>query len=128
MNIIPAALIAVSALCGILGVDALRCYSCIDKSNNTECNQQPAVTCDASTTYCYTEVEKLITQKWKINKRCAQMNECNKESYNVLFMSKHTSCCSGDLCNEIANGTTNVKYNAFLILAAVLALSIFKNI
>lgn len=63
----------------------------------------------------------------KITKRCAQSTECNSGNYNVWLASKHTSCCTGDLCNAFANGKTNVTYNAFLIVAAVLALCFFKN-
>ncbi|CAN2389991.1 hypothetical protein PRIEUP_LOCUS27 [Pristimantis euphronides] len=128
MNIVTAALISVSALWAILEVNALQCYSCTNMSNNTECNQQPPVTCNSTSTYCFTQVEKLMTQNMKITKRCAESSECNSHDYNVGVASKHTSCCSADLCNKIGSGKNGVTSNAFLILAAFLALCIFKNI
>ncbi|XP_069804226.1 prostate stem cell antigen-like isoform X2 [Dendropsophus ebraccatus] len=109
-------------------VNSLQCYSCTDMRNNTECNQLPTVTCNSTSSYCFTQVEKVLVNYLKITKRCGHSTECNSGNYNVWIASKHTSCCIGNLCNEFANGKTNVTYNVFLILAAVLALSIFKNI
>ncbi|KAM4015604.1 prostate stem cell antigen-like [Anomaloglossus baeobatrachus] len=126
MNIVTAALVSVSALWSVLEVDSLQCYSCTEMKNNTECNQLPTVTCNSSS-YCFTQVEKLMINNLKITKRCAQSSECNSGNYNVWLASKQTSCCTGNLCNEFANGKTTVTCNAFLVLAAVLAL-IFKNI
>ncbi|XP_071969342.1 lymphocyte antigen 6E-like [Engystomops pustulosus] len=130
MNIITAALIAISVLWGILEVNSLQCYSCTDMKNNTECNQLPPVTCSSSSnsTYCFTHVEKTYMNDVKITKRCAQGNECGKGDFSMWVASKHTSCCSKDLCNEIGSGKTNLTYNSFLIIAAFLALCTSKNI
>ncbi|XP_073441738.1 lymphocyte antigen 6E-like [Dendrobates tinctorius] len=126
MNIVTAALVSVSALWSVLVVHSLQCYSCTDMKNNTECNQLPTVTCNSSS-FCFTQVEKIFVNNQKITKRCAQSSECNSGNYNVWVASKHTSCCTGNLCNEFANGKTNLTCNAFLVMAAVLAL-IVKNI
>ncbi|XP_075694886.1 prostate stem cell antigen-like [Rhinoderma darwinii] len=127
MNIATVALISVSALWSILEVNSLQCYSCSEMKNNTECNHLPIVTCNSSS-YCLTQVEKILVRNLKITKRCALSPECNSADYNVWLASKHTSCCTGDLCNEYANGQTNITYNTLLIVAAFLALCIFKNI
>ncbi|XP_044138228.1 ly6/PLAUR domain-containing protein 6-like [Bufo gargarizans] len=127
MNIITAALVSLSALWSIMEVNSLQCYSCTNVGNNTECNQLPKVTCDSSSSYCFTQVEKLVNSV-KITKRCSQSNECNSGNYNVGLASKHTSCCSGDLCNVFANGKTSLTYNTFVIMAAFLVLCMFKNV
>ncbi|XP_077113554.1 prostate stem cell antigen-like [Ranitomeya variabilis] len=126
MNIVTAALVSVSALWSVLEVHSLQCYSCTNMKNNTECNQLPTVTCNSSS-FCFTQVEKIFVNNQKITKRCAQSSECNSGNYSVWLASRHTSCCTGNLCNEFANGKTNVTCNTFLVMAAVLAL-IFKNI
>ncbi|KAM3923661.1 ly6/PLAUR domain-containing protein 6-like [Leptodactylus fuscus] len=128
MNIAVAALLSICTLWSVQGVDSLQCYSCKEMKSDTECNQLPVVTCNSSS-ICFTQVEKMITQNLKITKRCAEVKECNATNYNMGLASRHTSCCSKNLCNvDSDSGTTNVTYNAFLLAAAFLALCVFKNI
>ncbi|XP_077314277.1 lymphocyte antigen 6E-like [Lithobates pipiens] len=126
MNFFAVGLFSLSAMLTISGVASLYCYSCTDVKNNTLCNQQPAVICNSSS-LCFTQIDKAVLHNVKITKKCVHERECNPTNYNVLVASKHTSCCSGDFCNEYANGKTNVTCNIFLIMAAVLVLGIFKK-
>lgn len=88
--------------------DAIKCYTCEDRSTNEECNKKAFdAFCPEGTKYCYTSHHMNHTsgESYQVTKKCAINDVCSPHIVGCLPSHKldHKiciSCCEGSLCNR----------------------------
>ncbi|XP_032874756.1 prostate stem cell antigen [Amblyraja radiata] len=99
-------------------VTSLKCYTCLDATNNADCNANAPTTCTSTTAKC--SVAKVAVSLFGksstiLNKGCIESALCTG-SINILFVASGTECCDTDLCN--VNGSVNFCASKLLIIAS----------
>lgn len=87
--------------------DAIKCYTCEDKSNNQECNRKAYdFFCAEGTKYCYTRhhLNHETGESFKVTKKCAIKDICSPHVVGCTMTGVENtkvciSCCEGSLCN-----------------------------
>ncbi|XP_071811560.1 ly6/PLAUR domain-containing protein 6-like [Apostichopus japonicus] len=89
--------------------DAIKCYTCEEKTNNEECNKKAYdAFCPEGTKYCYTRhhMNHTSEESYQVTKKCAINDICSPRavgcSVRIELGINHkvcTSCCEGTLCN-----------------------------
>ncbi|XP_022109332.1 ly6/PLAUR domain-containing protein 6-like isoform X2 [Acanthaster planci] len=98
--------------------NAVKCFTCIDKKSNRECNERAYdAFCPKGTKYCYSShyVNQKTGESILVNKKCALTEDCTTNTVGCTDTStKHVqrcvSCCEGTQCNVLSphNSTTAV--------------------
>ncbi|XP_072028711.1 ly6/PLAUR domain-containing protein 6-like [Amphiura filiformis] len=86
--------------------NALKCFTCVDKNNNTHCNAKAYdAFCPEGTKYCHTShyLNHTNGKSLVVNKKCAAKEECTPRTVGCKMQSpgvkRCVSCCEGSQCN-----------------------------
>ncbi|XP_041709036.1 prostate stem cell antigen-like [Coregonus clupeaformis] len=117
-------------------VDALRCYSCSSVTSNADCNQnikqclEPLDTCMTT--------EDIAGDKKIMVKQCASFATCqgaeDGAGLDPFGDGNVVTCCSTDLCNNVAvatakpsSGATTIHIHTALLLLPIGVLSLLSK-
>ncbi|MEE6484752.1 hypothetical protein FKM82_014012 [Ascaphus truei] len=109
MTFVHLAALTCFALLGSATGNATMCYSCLNLSNTTLCDQRPPENCTEEKPFCKIEQKKTgipginILSKISTTKGCASSAECEGLDDSIWKPKKHIYCCNFNFCNTMEN-------------------------